>query len=264
MGNLSSFYHNNVRMIYSFLVITCIILISSCTRNKKLESTTSSIDTLPEFPNTLEGQTLKKHIYTISGVGKDAEMKYQSSLSKLKEDTNVNKLIYEIYKNVSEEKYMLRMLLIETLKELKFNTSLNMLNEIAVSKIPDEKSKDTEYSTKEEEIIIRLCAIEGLTSLAMNQNIKAQQLLFKLIDVDDMTLKQIAIRGYLKSLKADTLVSSEQINENIELIKKKVPNELHWMVTYKETDIKSVPYPKYLDTLSFKSGKLKNKSIPKF
>lgn len=223
----------------------------------KLDISNNSNDTLPDFPNTPAGQILKKHIQLMSAYGEDAEFNYQASLVALRKDSTMNNLIFEVYKRTNPDQYLLRSLLVESLKELKLISSLGMLNEIASSQIPAETSNNPEYSTRENEILIRSTAIEGISYLVQDQTPEARNFLFALIDSKDITLRQMAIRGYLSSYNTE-----KEVEVEINKLKKKLPEEDHWMITTRTTDIKTVPHPTMPDSFNLKNIN-KNNNSPK-
>ena len=218
----------------------------------RLETPGNSIYTLPVFPNTSQGQQLKRHILLMSAYGDDAETNYQSSLAVLRRDSAISTTIYSTYLKVKDDQYLLRTLLVETLKEIQSPRNLVTLSEIANSQIPPEKSKNPEQSTRVNEIIIRSTAVEGISALAQKQDSAARRTLLALSDNPELTLRQMAIRGYLASL------SQREQRAEIDRLKKKMPQDQHWMITPDTTDIRKVPHPKMPDSFELKTRTPKN------
>jgi hypothetical protein len=198
-------------------------------------SSRSKLDTI--FPNTAVGQMLKKHINAAMGNGENAESIYQQSLSVLRADTAAAEGLYTIYRKVPPANFMLRTMLAESLKELHSPNALAYLGNIAKEKIPDNLyPENAEINTKQDEIVIRITAVEGISKLASDSVAAAEKLLIELTGHDDLTVRQMAVRGYLQSAFGNR-------DKKIEELKAKLPKEEYWYITADTTAIKKVKYP---------------------
>lgn len=207
------------------------------------------------FPDTAIGRQLKEHLTIIVAVDEDSEQRYQQSLARLRNNPGVVKAIFAAYTASPEELYFQRQLLVETLKEMRSEEALDYLHRIASEPIPQEKftTKGAEYSTREEEIIVRVTAIEGINYLASEGN-AADKLLSGYVTHEDLTVRQLAVRGYLSAAGEETRA------KRIARLKTVLPPEEHWFITGETTDIKSVPHPDMPE--KFDLGSFKNKSSP--
>jgi hypothetical protein len=223
------------------LIGVCALMISQTgcgPRKSKLggDSTSQSqIETL--YPNTPAGQRAKEHMQASMAYGEDAESKYQESLGKLRAEPGAADALYETYQKIPAENYLLRTMLIEGLKELRSPGALAHLKEIAGAKIPpNQHPKDTEVDTRADEVVIRITAVEGISILAANQSEEADKILLELTGHEDLTVRQMAARGFLGS-------SSGNSEEKMQMLRRKLPEAEHWYLTTKTTDIKTVQHP---------------------
>jgi hypothetical protein len=234
-----------------------LIILTGCLGNNSKDKVlvgTQAEDTVLYFPNTEQGYKLKRHLFTMVGHGDNAEELYQQSLERLRQDSTTLPTVIQVYEATPESEYLQRILLVQTVKDLGTDSSFAFLNAIAKSQIPPEKSPYQEYSTVNEEIIIRSTAIEGLTVLAQRGNGEAARLLYDLINLENITLKQMAIRGYLLSQDSKTRQAEAA------KLKERLPQNLHWLVTDKLTDIRTALHPDMPDT--FKLNEQKKSDTP--
>jgi hypothetical protein len=68
---------------------------------------------------------------------------------------------------------------------------------------------------------------------------EANDLLLKLVSHDDLTVRQMAARGYIRS-------SVGSADEKLKQLYGMVPKEEHWYLTTKLTDIREVQHPEVL------------------
>jgi len=212
---------------------------TSCQRGRAVLSSDSSsqsqIDKL--YPNTPAGQRVKEHMNASMAYGEDAETRYQESLTKLRAEPGAADAIYETYKKIPAQNYLLRTMLTEALKELRAPAALAHLADIAREKIPpDQRPEDTEVDTRSDEVVIRITAVEGISILAANRSEEADRMLFELTGHEDLTVRQMAARGYLSSPIGNP-------EEKLQTLRRKLPESEHWYLTTKTTDIKQVQHP---------------------
>jgi len=205
------------------------------------------------YPNTPAGERVKAHMHASMGNGEDAEARYQESLTKLRSEPGAAGALYETYRKVPAENYMLRTMLTEGLKELRSPGALAYLHNVAREKIPaDLHPKNAEIDTRTDEVVIRITAVEGIAMLAADRSINAATILMELTGHEDLTVRQMAVRGYLNSPLGN-------VEENMQVLRRRLPQKEHWYITAKTTDIKQVQHPKMPADFKLES---KNRSTP--
>jgi hypothetical protein len=225
-----------------FLTLGASLLISGCSDPEyTLEYTgpsPGSGDAI--YPKTPTGQQIKKHLTAMAGVGEDAEANYQKSLAVMRLNPEVLSVLAEVYEAIVEEDYFRRTLVVETLKEMHSVDALSYLARIANTPIPEDRMpKNTEVNTREDEIVIRITAVQGLSVLAAQDSSEANNLLLKLVSHDDLTVRQMSARGYLGS-------SVGSLDEKLKQLHEIVPEDEHWYLTTKLTEIRKVQHPEVL------------------
>ncbi len=223
-------------------IIGASLLVSGCSKPEyTLEYTgpsTGSGDAI--YPKTPGGQQIKRHLTAMAGVGEDAEANYQKSLAAMRKNPDIIPVLAEVYTAIPEEDYFRRTQVVEALKEMRSVDALPYLARIVNAPIPkDRLPENTEVNTRENEIVIRITAVQGLSVLAAQESRKANDLLFKLVGHDDLTVRQMATRGYLGSSVGDT-------DEKLKQLYEMVPKEEHWYLTTKLTEIREVLHPEVL------------------
>ena len=196
--------------------------------NKKKE-----IDTVPKNQNSILKNKIKNHFPHMQFVGEGAEEKYQRSIDELRKNKDeVTELLIQDYSQITEENYLLRQQIIETMRALHSEKSIPIFTELLMEKFPEEKSQDIHHgSTQLEEGIIRLTAIEGLGYFAKEGSNK--EVLITLLEIvkntnSPLPLKRQAVREYLHSSK-----DKETLAKNKTLLKEFLPKESHFIVTEK-------------------------------
>lgn len=214
-------------------------------------SSTVKLDTI--FPNTAAGKIVQDHIRASMGQGEDAEARYQQSLSLLRKEPGAGEALYATYAKVPEQYYFLRTLLVEGLKELHAPDALNYLTEIANQKIPANRHPESaEINTRQDEVVIRITAVEGISALAADSVEAAEKILTALIDHEDLTVRQMAVRGYLHSKFGNA-------KEKIEVLRRRLPQQEHWYITTDTTNIRKIQHPKMPEEFKLES---KNPTTP--
>ena len=192
------------------------------------------------YPETPAGRQIKEHLTAMAGVGEDAEANYQKSLAAMRANPNVTPVLAEVYAAIPEEDYFRRTLVVEALKEMRSVDALPYLARVATAPIPEDRlPENTEVNTRENEIVIRITAVQGLSVLAAQESGEASDLLFELVGHDELTVRQMAARGYLGSSIGSTDEKLKQLYES-------VPDEEHWYLTTKLTEIREVQHPEVL------------------
>lgn len=191
------------------------------------------------FPNTITGKAVRMHIDTIVAVGEGAEADYQRSLAELRQMPGAADVAFVAYQATDETLYLQRQLLLATLADLEVPDALAHLDSIVAQLIPPERftAEDAEYSTYVEELMIRSLAMEGIARQARPGN-EADELIEKYIAHPELTLRQIAIRGYLS-----VATSGFERDRRTERVRKILPREEHWLLTAEQTDPRTVLHP---------------------
>jgi hypothetical protein len=110
---------------------------------------------------------------------------------------------------------------------------------------PDRMPENAEVNTRESEVVIRITAVEGLSALAQQESREADDMLLRLVKNDDLTVRQMAARGYLSSPIGNP---EERLKQLMEM----VPKEEHWYLTLQPTNIREVQHPEVLPDFNLK------------
>jgi hypothetical protein len=139
-------------------------------------------------------------VNSMGGVGLEAEAGYQKALYALgRKAAAAVKIVAAEYRDLPEDSYLDRWSLVHLLAELKHPASLQLLDDILSSAIPEEKSPDPHgLTTVGEEIMIRTTAVEALTRLAGDGNEAAAKLLLKHARHENFSVRRASIQGYLE------------------------------------------------------------------
>ena len=227
---------------FSLIFIFLLFLVSCNSCNRKsgsvLVQDASSKENLDSvYSNTAIGRMIKAHIRTAMGNGIDAEALYQKSLDSLRVTAGASEELYATYKRAPEKEYFLRTMLVESLKELHAPSALQHLSDIANDKIPANLYPgEGEMNTRQDEIVIRVTAVEGIAKLAADSLMEAEKVLTALIKNEDLTIRQMAVKGYLHSAFGNA-------QEKIEVLRRQLPKEEQWYITLDTTNIRQVKHP---------------------
>lgn len=183
------------------------------------------------FPNTPLGNQLSNHMMILAMPAEtieEADAKYNASLAELKKKPEeAVSLLNEAYKKTEARHYFNRWGIVKTLGDIESTLATGPLADIALSRIPPETSKDLHhFSSQEEEIIIRIRAIEGLGKLAKTGDKNADGVLLRL--ALDSTNKNSAIQ--LRAIKA-YLRAGKNADDRIKYLKSRLDKSLHDIIT---------------------------------
>lgn len=183
------------------------------------------------FPNTPVGQLLQNHILVLAMPAEtieEADAKFNASLSELKKNKEeAVGLLTDAYKKIEARHYFNRWAIVKTLGDIESNTAVKSLADIALAPLPAEESKDLHhFSTQEEEVIIKVRAVEGLGTLAKAGDRSADAILLRL--ALDSTNRNSAIR--LRAIKA-YLKAGKDTSEREKLLKGRLDKSLHDIIT---------------------------------
>lgn len=225
------------------LLFVPFFLFGGCGEGKDYGSKSVEFEQVKDFPNTEVGNMLEEHFGIMVSVGENAEEKYQSSLEQLRgQIPEVIRLISDVYHKMDTTRYFKRWLLVETLCELRSDSTLSLLAEIVFSPIPKEMWSDPESFSQDKESDIRVTAMDGISFLAKNGNKNAEELLTKFFQHDDLSVRRRAIRGYLNI--------GDNYKERVSYLKRIISKNDHWLISLDVTDPKTVPYPDIPENLS--------------
>lgn len=197
-------------------------------------------DPFDMFSGGPAGFLLSQYLKTTADFGPDAARHQRMALDELQQaPANVKQqMVSELvaaYGRLPEADYERRWLLIDTLAQLDREEAVEHLGKIALSDVPPEriKRKDDAWSSRDEEISIRLAAVRGLSRLSARQVQAADT---KLVTIAGqakwLAIKKHAIQGYLdapaKRAKApalDTYRKSPIFTQRLTDLKKQLPPE---------------------------------------
>jgi hypothetical protein len=187
------------------------------------------------FPATEFGLKLKAHMLIMAlptEMPEEADRRYSESLAELrKSQAEVVQLLTGGYNKIEATRYFERWGLTKTLADLNATEAYETLVSIARAPLPPELNKDLHhFSTQEEEVMIRLRAIEGLTALATQGHEKAGADLLALAiepKYQNRAVQTRAIKGYLRA--------GQDHEARAKLLQDRLPKEMHGVVTLNVT-----------------------------
>lgn len=154
------------------------------------------------FPDTPEGQAVMSHINAVYSVGPDAEANYQASLNVLRGKMNESvNILTTAYNEIDKKFYGDRVVLVQTLADLRGREALDPLTNIANEALPQKGTLyDHEISPYEEELIIRITAIKGIGNLSVRDD-KAVSTLITFFNHADPTLRSEAVNALAQAIR---------------------------------------------------------------
>lgn len=218
------------------------------------------------FPTGAQGDLLRTHMKLMTGVGtdpeqqyQDAEKAYQNSLRELRGSAiKITPLLADAYSRAEERDYFQRWALIETMRELQSEATVSILSKIATSSIPPERVRDDpERSSVDEELRIRVTAVEALGPLSKTNAIATRTLL-SLTKSPYLGIKRSAIRGYLAAAS-----SPKEQRKRAEKLKASLPKNQYRLITLETTDVKKVPHPEMPEKFEIKKSRPPEGAPPK-
>ena len=188
--------------------------------------------TVELFPETALGLQLREHMLTLALPAEqpeEADQRYAESLAVLQQSADeAVKLLEGAYHRIEPTRYFERWGLAKTLADLETPAAYGILASIARAPIPPERNEDLHhFSTQEEEIMIRLRAVEGLTLLAASGHEAADAELLSLATdspEQNLAIQSRAIKGYLRADPNDGKARAS-------LLQSRLPEEMHGIVT---------------------------------
>ncbi len=201
---------------------------------------TAKKDPFDLFSGGPAGFLLSQYLKTTVDFAPDAARRQRMALSELqKADESVKRqMVSELvaaYQRLPEEDYDRRWLLIDTLAQLERAEAVEHLSGIALTALPPERlmRKGEEWSSRDDEIAIRLAAVRGLARLSAMKVSAADKKLISIAGRSTLpAIKKQAIQGYLdapvRSLKTGTLEGyrkSPDFNRRFTDLKRQLPAE---------------------------------------
>ncbi len=219
----------------SILLVFAGVMLAGCSLSRDTAEE-RQVQEEEDFPDTPVGRLLRDHVAAAVGTGRDAEAKYQASLTLLRRQSqSVTELIDQTYGKIEEDRYFRRWLLVETLRELHADHTLVTLKTIAESPIPEEKWSDDEAFSRDKEISIRTTAVAGIADLASRENAEAERILTNFFKHESPAVRRTAIVGYANAGK--------DYEARTRFLKQMLLVEDHGFITLKATDIRTVAHP---------------------
>lgn len=142
---------------------------------------------------------LKEAVQRMSGLGEDAESRYQQALAALRETgRKAVDALGEEFAALSGDQYVNRWATVQLLTDLQDPGALDVLDKIIASPIPAERSADPHSSTAGREVVIRTTAVEAVARLAASGSVEARGALLKHTRHSVRSVKIAAALAYLE------------------------------------------------------------------
>jgi len=145
----------------------------------------------PAEPSQLAG-AVEQHLRLMQGQGADAQAALDASLATLRERPDVVAAAAELYAASGANRYLRRWSLVDLVGTLGDPEATEMLTRVARTPLPDAKAP--EFG---EEAMIRMRAVDGLTSLAMGGDAGARAALLACIQACPPLLKPSIVHAAL-------------------------------------------------------------------
>lgn len=154
------------------------------------------------IPATPEGQAVINHINSVYSVGPNAEADYQASLNVLRSKTNESvTILTNAYNETGKQFYGDRLVLVQTLADLRVTEALDPLTKIANEALPEKGTLyDHEISPYQEESIIKTTALRGLGNLAVRDD-NAARTLATFFNHGDPTIRLQAMNALAQAIR---------------------------------------------------------------
>jgi preprotein translocase subunit SecG len=213
-------------------VIAFIVVLLIQSFKRKLISTVSKSEGSPSlFSDNSVGRNLSTLIIALSNSKESSGV----LLEKLKSNSQeCAEEFAEAFSKLSETEYNAKWLLAYGASQFESPEFIPLLNGIAKSEIPGEKSKDIHlFSTVAEETAIRFTAVEGIKSIAQKNHRQAEADLFDLLRSKYITLNIAACQGLIEINK-----------ENKAAILEILPREKQFIIDIMRKDVREIPFIK--------------------
>jgi hypothetical protein len=164
--------------------------------------------------------------------GDNAQQDYARALERLRSQAEaVIAEIPRIEATLRETDYPTRFALIFTASELRHPAALPWLRNVALSRIPAERSSDPHsFSTVAEETILRTTAVDGIGRLAQDNNNEATEALFQSLGTPSLSIHRAAVQQLLQSPNASR-----------ERILSALPEDQHFLLDLRRIDVREAP-----------------------
>lgn len=157
---------------------------------------------------------------------------YKRALERLRSQAEaVVPELSRIEATLRETDYPTRFALILAASELRHPAALPWLRNVALTRIPAERSSDPHsFSTVAEETILRTMAVDGIGNLARDGNGDAVEALFQCLGTPSLSIHRAAVQQLLQSpnVSRDRIVST-------------LPEDQHFLLDLRRIDVREAP-----------------------
>lgn len=169
----------------------------------------------------------------MGGVGEAAERSYQDWLNRVcRHSVEAVRLIAHELKVLPADQYLDRWSLVQLLAELRQPASLEVLDDILSTTIPEERSMSPHsFTTRGEEVMIRTTAVEALTRIASDGLEPARDLLLLHVRHENLSVRRACVQGYL-AVTGD---------EGRARVAEALRREDGWLLDVKRIDVREAP-----------------------
>ena len=187
------------------------------------------------FPDTEAGRMLREHMMILALPTEspdEADRRYARSITELRKNPKeVLDLLTSAYRRIEPFRYYDRWALVKTLADLGLPGAYESLGAIARAPLPPEQNKDVHhFSTQEDEVMIRLRAVDGLGRLAASGHKAADANLLALATDranPNLAIQARAIKAYLRA--------GRDYDARARLLKSRLPPDRHGVITLQVT-----------------------------
>jgi hypothetical protein len=177
-------------------------------------------------------ELLEETLQRMSGLGEDAESKYQRALAALRNigDEALNALAQE-FESLAPDQYVNRWAVVQLLTDLEDPRALNALNRIIALPLPKERSDDPHGSPAARELVVRTTAVEAVTRLAAGGSDEARAALLKYVRHPVRSVKIAATLAYLE--QGGSRARKE--------LRKRMPKSDYWILEIRRVHPREIP-----------------------
>lgn len=184
-----------------------------------------------DFPDTELGRRLTYHMMIARRYGAEAELRSEQAMTALREQADASsELLLDAYSKADESRYFDRWLMVESLRELRSDSAVDALEQIATAPLPPEHGNPGEIhgtSTVDEELMIRATATRALGEIAIDGNAEARDRLLAMATNPDeqIMVRRAAAWGYASAYGDE--------EDGVEVLKQALPESEHVAVIHR-------------------------------
>lgn len=187
------------------------------------------------FSDSRAGIRLQNALETLTGMGQEAEERFQESLKELREmpEEVVLELAQAFDDKCQPNDYPTKWGLVFLATELKHDAAFPFLKKLVFTPIPPERSRNPhDFSTVGEETILRTTAVEGLGYFVERGREDALEALLESLDIPSLSITRAAIQ---------TLRSTQKLDDNMrQRILEILPKSRHFLLDLKRVAVHEV------------------------